>query len=43
MTYSGRVTSAAPVLLKPANIRGLGTFQDGGLMHNNPVNLALWE
>jgi len=21
----------------------LGTFQDGGLKHNNPVNLALWE
>ena len=24
-------------------ISSLGTFQDGGLKHNNPVNLALWE
>ena len=21
----------------------LGTFQDGGLKHNSPVNLALWK
>ena len=31
------------MLLKPANIGGLGTFQDGGLIHNNPVYLVLWE
>ena len=43
IAHCGRVTSAAPVLLKPANTEGLGTFQDGGLMHNNPVDLALWE
>lgn len=40
---SRKVTSTAPVLLKPANIRGLETFQDGGLTHNYPVDLALWE
>jgi hypothetical protein len=30
-------------LVKPAYISVIGTFQDGGLKHNNPVNLALWE
>ncbi len=30
-------------LFKPTHIRGIGTFQDGGLKHNNPVNLALWK
>jgi len=30
-------------LVKPAYISAIGTFQDGGLKHNNPVNLALWE
>ncbi|KAL8939686.1 MAG: hypothetical protein Q9216_003226 [Gyalolechia sp. 2 TL-2023] len=30
-------------LFKPASINGLGIFQDGGLKHNNPVDLALWE
>ena len=30
-------------LFKPAHIAELGTFQDGGLRHNNPVDLALWE
>ena len=30
-------------LFKPAGIQGVGTFQDGGLKHNNPVDLALWE
>ena len=30
-------------LFKPASIEGVGTFQDGGLKHNNPVDLALWE
>ncbi|KAH0542474.1 hypothetical protein FGG08_003145 [Glutinoglossum americanum] len=24
-------------------IKGLGTFQDGGLEHNNPIHLAMWE
>ena len=26
-----------------ARISTLGTFQDGALKHNNPINLALWE
>jgi len=30
-------------LVRPAYIPAIGTFQDGGLKHNNPVNLALWE
>lgn len=30
-------------LFKPAKIGLAGTFQDGGLKHNNPINLALWE
>ena len=30
-------------LFRPAHIPSLGAFQDGGLKHNNPVNLALWE
>ena len=39
----GRATSAAPVLFQPVRISSVGTFQDGGLKHNNPINLALWE
>lgn len=30
-------------LFRPAQISSVGTFQDGGLKHNNPINLALWE
>ena len=30
-------------LFQPARIPSIGTFQDGGLKHNNPINLALWE
>ena len=30
-------------LVRPAYLPAIGTFQDGGLKHNNPVNLALWE
>lgn len=30
-------------MFKPAHLSAIGTFQDGGLKHNNPVNLALWE
>lgn len=25
------------------SINAIGAFQDGGLKHNNPINLALWE
>ena len=30
-------------LFKSAHIPALGSFQDGGLKHNNPIDLALWE
>ena len=30
-------------LYRPLTIPSIGTFQDGGLKYNNPVNLALWE
>lgn len=30
-------------LFRPAHIPALGAFQDGGLKHNNPINLVLWE
>ncbi|KAF1840101.1 FabD/lysophospholipase-like protein [Cucurbitaria berberidis CBS 394.84] len=36
-------TSAAPWFFKPQAIRTLGIFQDGGLQHNNPANIAQWE
>ncbi|KAL6722253.1 hypothetical protein ACLMJK_001360 [Lecanora helva] len=39
----GRATSAAPMLFRPIRIPGIGTFQDGGLKHNNPTDLGLWE
>lgn len=39
--FTGGVTFAALVLLKPANIRALKTFQNRRLTHNNPVDLAL--
>ncbi|KAH8800879.1 acyl transferase/acyl hydrolase/lysophospholipase [Xylogone sp. PMI_703] len=38
-----RCTSAAPGIFTPKSIDGLGKFQDGGLAHNNPINLALEE
>lgn len=28
---------------KPRLLRNLGTFQDGGLYYNNPLNIAIWE
>ena len=30
-------------LFTTALIPAIGSFQDGGLRHNNPINLALWE
>ncbi|KAK0900575.1 hypothetical protein LTR02_009119 [Friedmanniomyces endolithicus] len=30
-------------LFTPLVLPGLGTFQDGALRHNSPVNIALWE
>ncbi|KAH7363976.1 patatin-like phospholipase-like protein [Rhexocercosporidium sp. MPI-PUGE-AT-0058] len=38
-----RSTSAAPGFFTPKRIAGLGKFQDGGLTHNNPYQLALKE
>ena len=42
---SARCTSAAPSYFSPHILRNsqLGSFQDGGLKHNNPVNIAQWE
>lgn len=40
---SARCTSAAPWFFRPKVLRHLGTFQDGGLRHNNPLGIALWE
>ncbi|KAK6428218.1 hypothetical protein LTR95_015640 [Oleoguttula sp. CCFEE 5521] len=36
-------TSAPPWLFKPRLLRHFGTFQDGGLQHRNPLNIAMWE
>ena len=30
-------------LFAPFSLPGLGSFQDGALRHNNPINIALWE
>lgn len=38
-----RVSLNGPRLFKLAHLLALGTFQDEGLKHNNPINLALWE
>ncbi|KAL9083483.1 MAG: hypothetical protein Q9165_008510 [Trypethelium subeluteriae] len=40
---AARATSAAPIFFRPAHIPAHGAFQDGGLKHNNPINLALTE
>lgn len=36
-------TSAAPWFFKPQAVSSLGTYQDGGLQHNNPASIAQWE
>lgn len=36
-------TSAAPFFFKSKDVVQLDTFQDGGLRHNNPAWLAVWE
>ncbi|CAI6336998.1 unnamed protein product [Periconia digitata] len=36
-------TSAAPWFFKPRHLHKLGTFQDGGLQHNCPSDIADWE
>ena len=42
---SARCTSAAPSYFSPHILQNsqLGSYQDGGLRHNNPVNIAQWE
>ncbi|KAM5358840.1 hypothetical protein ACJZ2D_014938 [Fusarium nematophilum] len=40
---SGRCSSAAPLFFPPKYIPGLGTFQDGGVLQNNPIVVALAE
>ncbi|KAH8655641.1 patatin-like phospholipase-like protein [Xylariales sp. PMI_506] len=38
-----RCATAAPYYFKPRHIDGIGTFQDGGLVYNNPSSIALEE
>ncbi|KAI9848884.1 MAG: hypothetical protein M1837_006400 [Sclerophora amabilis] len=40
---AARCTTAAPQYFKTKFLKNLGTFQDGGLRHNNPLSIALWE
>ncbi|KAF2212515.1 hypothetical protein CERZMDRAFT_117698 [Cercospora zeae-maydis SCOH1-5] len=35
--------SISDAYFKAVNLRNLGVFQDGGLHHNNPLSMALWE
>ena len=37
------VTNAWYMFFKPQAVEKLGTYQDGGLHHNNPVHIAQWE
>lgn len=32
-----------PRFFRPRSLQNLGTFQDGGLQYNNPLNIAIWE
>ncbi|KAI9717977.1 MAG: hypothetical protein M1828_007013 [Chrysothrix sp. TS-e1954] len=43
VSEAARCTSAAPWYFKPKFLEHLGTFQDGGLRHTNPLVPALWE
>ncbi|KAH8798354.1 hypothetical protein F5884DRAFT_870284 [Xylogone sp. PMI_703] len=40
---AARCTSAAPWYFKPHHISGVGTFRDGALWENNPVDIAISE
>ncbi|CZT11980.1 uncharacterized protein RAG0_15979 [Rhynchosporium agropyri] len=40
---AARCTSAAPWYFRPHHIEGVGTFQDGGLWRNNPIDIAISE
>ncbi|CAM1508786.1 Fc.00g056340.m01.CDS01 [Cosmosporella sp. VM-42] len=39
----GRSSSAAPLYFPPKYVSGLGTFQDAGVLENNPILVALSE
>lgn len=41
--YPYNLPTNPPSLFKPFHIPSVGTLQDGGLAHNNPVNIAGWE
>ena len=43
LSWSISRTLTLTSLFRPIQISSSGTFQDGGLKHNNPINLALWE
>ncbi|OCL03051.1 FabD/lysophospholipase-like protein [Glonium stellatum] len=43
LSEAASCTSAAPWFFKPKVVENLGTFQDGGLQHNNPSKIADWE
>jgi hypothetical protein len=38
--FSAQCTSAAPWFFPPKVLKNLGTYQDGGLHHNNPAKIA---
>ncbi|KAH8194108.1 hypothetical protein TruAng_011729 [Truncatella angustata] len=38
-----RCSTAAPYYFKPKHVYGVGIFQDGGLMFNNPASIAVLE
>ncbi|KAK6522718.1 hypothetical protein TWF281_002154 [Arthrobotrys megalospora] len=40
---AARSTSAAPWFFKSHTVAGVGSFMDGGLWKNNPVDVAGWE
>jgi hypothetical protein len=37
------VANVLPRFFKPKIVKYLGTYQDGGLQHNNPISIAQWE
>ncbi|KAI7475653.1 hypothetical protein KC351_g9958 [Hortaea werneckii] len=43
ISQAATCTSAAPWYFKPRSLPHFGTFQDGGLHHNNPLSIAMWE
>lgn len=39
----GRLAKVLNRFFRPRSLQNLGTFQDGGLQYNNPLNIAIWE